>query len=140
MLNFGEAVDTHELLKTIWKINDFPTGIHKLPKGFQQLFPVVSSLNSTTAPIDRSMLKQLIFSNLLPESPDRRFCSFHIKGPCQPKNDQNECLNHIDEATAFRLIRADEAVKVAEAIHSSAKHEHTLARHQQSVEAERSFS
>ena len=89
MLHFSEAVDTHKFLKTIWKIDDLPTSVNKLSKRFQQLLPVISSLNSTTAPIDRSVLKQLIFSNLLPESPDRRFCSFHIKGPCQPKNDQN---------------------------------------------------
>ena len=117
MLNFSEAVDTHEFLKTFWIINDLPTSINKLPKRFQQLFPVVSSLNSATAPIDRSMLKQLVFSNLLPETLDCCFCSFHIKGPRQAKNHQNKCLNHDGEATAFRLIIGDQTVKAIIAIH-----------------------
>ena len=57
MLHFSEAVDTHKLLKTIWKIDDLPTSINKLSKRFQQLLPVISSLNSAAAPIDRSMFK-----------------------------------------------------------------------------------
>lgn len=66
MLNFSEPVHSHELGKSIRKVDDFTPGFNKLAKCREQLILVIGSLNCTAAPIDCGMLLQLMLPDLLP--------------------------------------------------------------------------
>ena len=64
MLNFCQPIDTHKLSETIRIVNNFTAGVNKLAKSLQQVIFVISTLNSTAAPINCSMFLKLTISKL----------------------------------------------------------------------------